>query len=99
MIGPAMGTGSKHCLSNPGIYEIKPMTTELETIPENSNGHNQAMTARQSAATQTAIAREAQEVQAAIIVAQKFPRDEIEAERRIMQACKRKGLAEQAMYA
>jgi len=43
--------------------------------------------------------RAAQEVQAAMVVAKNFPRDTIEAERRIVEACKRKGLAEQAMYA
>lgn len=52
-----------------------------------------------SAAAETAMTREAHEVQAAMLVAQRCQRDEIDAERRILQACKRKGLAEQAMYA
>jgi len=43
--------------------------------------------------------RAAQEVQAAMIVAKKFPRDETAAYNRIMQACKRRMLAEQAVYA
>lgn len=43
--------------------------------------------------------RAMQEIQAAVISAKKFPRDMIQAERRIMEACKRKALAEQAMYA
>lgn len=42
--------------------------------------------------------RAAQEVQAAMIIAKKFPRDEAQAYDRIMRACKRKGLAEQAEY-
>ena len=42
--------------------------------------------------------RQAQEVQAAMIIAKKFPRDEAQAYDRIMRACKRKGLAEQAEY-
>ncbi|MCL2357611.1 MAG: hypothetical protein FWC70_10780 [Defluviitaleaceae bacterium] len=42
--------------------------------------------------------RQAQEVQAAMIVARKFPRDENAAFARIIKACERKNLAEQAMY-
>lgn len=42
--------------------------------------------------------RQAQEVQAAMVIAKKFPRDESLAWGRIMTACQRKGLAEQAMY-
>lgn len=70
------------------------MTTEMIEAPTNGALHRSA-----SAATQTALTREASEVQAAMLVAQRCPRDEIEAERRIIQACKRPGLAEQAMYA
>jgi len=44
------------------------------------------------------VSRQAQEVQAAMIVAKRFPRDEFEAFNRIMKACKRKSLAEQAEY-
>lgn len=43
--------------------------------------------------------RQAQEVQAAMVVAQKCPRDETQAYKRIMEACKRTGLAEKASYA
>jgi hypothetical protein len=43
--------------------------------------------------------RAAQEVQAAMVVAKKFPRNEIDSYGRIMKACKRKTLAEQALYA
>jgi hypothetical protein len=39
-----------------------------------------------------------EQVRAAMITAKKFPRDEIEAEQRIMQACKRFSLANQATY-
>ncbi|MED1954626.1 hypothetical protein P4V73_28985 [Brevibacillus centrosporus] len=42
--------------------------------------------------------RQAQEVQAAMIVAKRFPRDELEAYGRIIKACNRKTLAENAMY-
>jgi len=43
--------------------------------------------------------RAAQEVQAAMIMAKRFPRDETAAIARILQACKRKTLAEQSQYA
>jgi hypothetical protein len=42
--------------------------------------------------------RQAQEVQAAMVVAKRFPRDAIEAANRIRKTCQRKGLAEQAEY-
>ena len=43
--------------------------------------------------------RASQEVQAAMVVAKRFPRDETAAIARILQACKRKSLAEQSQYA
>lgn len=42
--------------------------------------------------------RQAQEVQAAMVIAKRFPRDEIDAFNRIIRACQRKSLAEQAVY-
>jgi hypothetical protein len=48
---------------------------------------------------QIASNRAMQEVQAAMVVAKKFPRDVNGAYNRIMQACRRKSLAEQAVYA
>ncbi len=42
--------------------------------------------------------RQAQEVQAAMVIAKRFPRDEAESYNRIIRACKRISLAEQAMY-
>ena len=56
-----------------------------------SNPQNQAM-------IEVAATRAAQEVQAAMVVAKKFPRDLNQAFNRIMQSCKRKSLAEQAIY-
>jgi len=47
---------------------------------------------------EAAISRQAQEVQAAMVIAKKFPRDELEAYKRIVKACKRKALAEGAIY-
>jgi len=43
--------------------------------------------------------RAAQEVQAAVLLAKRFPRNETDAIARILQACKRKSLAEQSQYA
>lgn len=48
--------------------------------------------------TQVEISRAVQEVQAAVLVAQKMPRNELRATKRIMEAAKRKSLAEQASY-
>lgn len=45
-----------------------------------------------------AVARATQEIQAALIIAQRFPRDEVKSKARILEACKRKELAEAAEY-
>ena len=45
-----------------------------------------------------AVARATQEIQAALVIAQRFPRDEVKSKSRILEACKRKELAEQAEY-
>lgn len=55
-------------------------------------------TAGTSATGQMMVSRQAQEVQAAMVVAKQFPRNERDSFERIMNACKRKSLAEQAMY-
>ncbi len=51
-----------------------------------------------SANTEVAVSRAAQEVQAAMAIAKRFPRDMNLAYSRLMTACKRKGLAEAAIY-
>ncbi|MBH1941670.1 hypothetical protein I5677_12275 [Mobilitalea sibirica] len=48
--------------------------------------------------TEMMISRQAQEVQAAMVIAKKFPRDEYEAMQKIKRACQRQTLAEQAIY-
>lgn len=60
---------------------------ELQTTQQN-NG----------AMTQVASSREAQSVQAAMVVAQRFPRDQTRSYGRIIEDCKRKTLAEKAVY-
>jgi hypothetical protein len=48
---------------------------------------------------ETASTRQAQEVQAAMVIAKKFPRDQVRAFDAIMRACSRPSLAEEAQYA
>ena len=59
---------------------------------------NSMPAAQHHTTTEMAISRQAQEVQAAMVIAKKFPRDEVQSFNRIMRACQRKTLAEQAMY-
>ena len=47
---------------------------------------------------EVAASRQAQEVQAAMVIAKKFPRDPFEAFNKIMNACKRITLAKDAIY-
>jgi hypothetical protein len=54
--------------------------------------------ATRATTTESAVARAAQEVQAAMIIAKRFPRDYTAAFNRILDACKRKSLAEVATY-
>ena len=44
------------------------------------------------------VSRQTQEVQAAMVIAKRFPRNETQSYNRIMRACQRKKLAETAMY-
>ena len=53
----------------------------------------------QGAMVTAEVERAVQEVQAALIIAKRFPRDEQEAYDRIMKACRRPSLAESALYA
>lgn len=48
--------------------------------------------------TEMMISRQAQEVQAAMVIAKKFPRDEYQAIEKIKRSCQRQTLAEQAIY-
>lgn len=51
-----------------------------------------------STQTEMMISRQAQEVQAAMVIAKRFPRDEVTSYNRILMACQRKPLAERAEY-
>lgn len=48
--------------------------------------------------TEMMVSRQAQEVQAAIVVAKRFPRNSVDSYNRVIDACKRKKLAEAAIY-
>lgn len=61
------------------------------------DGMNEVMVER-TATHEMVMSRQTQEVQAAMVVAKKFPRNEIQSWQRIERACSRKRLAEQAMY-
>lgn len=52
-----------------------------------------------SASAQANESKAIQEIQAALVIAKKFPRDQMKAYEGIMNACKRKALAENAIYA
>lgn len=65
----------------------------------NLDNEETQMTVQERSMMDTATSRAAQEVQAAMVIAKKFPRDETTAFNRIMKACTRMGLAEVACYA
>lgn len=65
------------------------MSTELLHQPE---------TSKSQGSMSIATTRQAQEVQAAMVVAKRFPRDENESISRIVKSCKRTSLAEVAIY-
>ncbi|GMA59703.1 hypothetical protein GCM10025859_59930 [Alicyclobacillus fastidiosus] len=48
--------------------------------------------------TEMMVSRQAQEVQAAMVIAKRFPRDQYQAFNRIMEACERRKLAEESTY-
>ncbi len=62
------------------------------------SGGNEVGTPVSSATSQMMMSRQAQEVQAAMIVAKRFPRDEKASADRILSACQRPTLASNAMY-
>ena len=67
------------------------MTNEIQGYREEKPTQQAMVASNQS--------RAIQEVQASFVMAKQFPRDEVFAERRIVEACKRMSLAKQAEYA
>src|ERR1039458_3307720 len=57
--------------------------------------NSQALSVRRDDA---AVARATQEIQAALVIGQRFPRDVIKVKSKILEACQRKELAESAEY-
>lgn len=70
------------------------MNNQMMTYDDN----RMAVSGMQSTTTEMVVSRQAQEVQAAMIVAKRFPRDETAAWNRVMTVCKRPGLAQKAIY-
>jgi len=66
------------------------LTTQFNTAQNNIE--------QQSVLAQSSVSREMEEVKGAIFLAKQFPRNYFEAEKRILDACKRPSLAETAMY-
>ncbi len=66
----------------------------MNDIMAQSNG----VTPVRNTQTEMMVSRQAQEVQAAMVIAKRFPRDEYEAIERIKRTCQRATLAEQAIY-
>lgn len=75
------------------------MTQQVTANRMADNGEFGIQQTNREAMVEVASTRAAQEIQSAMIIAKKFPRDEIQATNRILTACKRKTLAEQALYA
>ena len=69
------------------------MSRDIEQFQEDHQ-----MTPSRDKTMDIATTKAAQEVQAAMVVAKRFPRDVVTAERRIIDACKRPGLAQSSMY-
>ena len=69
------------------------MSNEMMPFPSNN-----APATVGSAVTEMMVSRQAQEVQAAMVVAKRFPRNENDSWNRIMRTCQRQSLAERAMY-
>lgn len=66
---------------------------ELNPFTQQQQGQSLASVTAEMATT-----RQAQEVQAAMVVAKKFPRNPVDSTNRILEACTRRTLAESAMY-
>lgn len=61
-------------------------------------GYMPSTTNEKSVTTEAMVSRQAQEVQAAMIIAKRFPRDTFDSFSKIMKSCERKILAETAIY-
>lgn len=71
------------------------MSDNESSVPQLFTGDSVAL---QASADAAAVARATQEIQAALVIAKRFPRDEIKSKAKIIKACQRKELAEIAEY-
>jgi hypothetical protein len=69
--------------------------TEQKAVQLFDENAGQVLAAQNDAAS---VARATQEIQAALTIAQRFPRDEVKVKAKILEACKRKDLAEVSEY-
>lgn len=74
------------------------MTNDMNNQNSLSVAENNNLPAQNNASTAVEESRAIQEVQAMVIMAKRDPRDETASYNKIMQACKRPGLAQSAMY-
>lgn len=76
--------------------------SEATLVRENpfalKRNNNADVTVREPSTMDAVVSRQAQEVQAAMIIAKKYPRDEMRSWDKIMKACERPALAEKAAY-
>jgi len=71
------------------------MSSPEEFLPAPMGGN---LPEQQTVQAQGVVAQKTQEVQAAMVIAKNFPRDEVTAYNKLMEACKRPKLAEAAIY-
>jgi hypothetical protein len=74
------------------------MSDEYQAVVANPFGPPATEVAAREAAIEVAAQRELAEVQGAIVMARRYPRDQIRAMDRILSACTRRSLAESALY-
>lgn len=83
------------------MTENKEMTVQEQTTPNMPN-MNSGVMAQLDNINQGTVAIEASraiaEAQGKLVIAKRFPRDEVQAYNRVSQACQRKGIAEKAFY-
>jgi len=73
--------------------------TRLANIEENEMGYAAPVSSRAVVAENPSVAREVATIQAQLVIAKHFPRDEAESFRRIEACCSRPTLANNAVYA
>lgn len=79
--------------------ENKEMTTQNQQVPDMpKNGIMAQMENINQGTVAIEASRAIAEAQGKLVIAKRFPRDEVEAYRKVSEACQRKGIAEKAFY-